>query len=52
LVVAVRRSALCNISCAYVEHYISALMLCSQLCCVAAAKVLIYWAWGFWTQHN
>jgi hypothetical protein len=51
-VVAVRRSALCNISCAYAEHYIKSLMLCSQLCCVAAAKVRIYWAWGFWAQHN
>src|SRR5271156_5674984 len=52
LVVAVRRSALCNISCAYVVLNISALMLCSQLCCVAAARDRLHWACRFWTQHN
>ena len=38
LVVAVRRWACFNNSCAYVEHDIGGLMLCRNLCCV--------WLWS------
>jgi hypothetical protein len=38
LVVAVRRSVLCSISCAYVVLNISALMFCWGLCRVAVAN--------------
>ncbi len=38
------RSALWSSSCAYVVLNISAFMLRSQLCCVAAARVCLHWA--------
>jgi hypothetical protein len=39
----VRRWFLYRRTCAYVEHCISPLMLCSQLCCVLAGMVRVHW---------